>query len=156
MTPFHTQNKKNSGRAGAICGSLLGLLFLVAAAVLLSGGCSAKTPEVKFKIKSDKITNEGQPVYILIRTISGSEFVTDDYDSIAALFHSQPTDESILSTEFVIPGKTKKIIIKKPDGKDIGVYGMFTNPQAQWKLLIQEPLEKKYVIVLGNNDIQLD
>ena len=140
----------------AIRGTFLGLMFILACMVMVTSGCSSKTPEVSFKIKSQRMANEGQPVYILVRTINGSEFVTDDYDSIAALFHAYPTDESILSTEFIIPGKTKKFTVTKPDGKDIGVYCMFTKPEAQWKLLLQKPLDKKYVIVLENNEVQLD
>jgi hypothetical protein len=107
-------------------------------------------------VKSEKIVNDGQPVYLLVRTISGSEFVTDDYDTIAALFHAYPTDESIVSTEFIIPGATKKFVIAKPDDKDLGVYCMFTKPDAQWKLLLQKPLQKKYVIILENNEIKFD
>ena len=132
------------------------LSLLVALLLFLGTGCSSKTPTVQFKVKSQKITNEGQPVYLLVRTIDGSEFVTDDYDTIAALFHTIPTDESIVSTEFIIPGKTKKFVISKPDNKDLGVYCMFTKPNAQWKLLIQKPLKKKYVILLESNEIQFD
>lgn len=130
--------------------------ILVALLVLLGAGCGAKAPTVQFKVKSDKVVNDGQPVYLLVRTIDGSEFVTDDYDAIAALFHAYPTDGSIVSTEFIIPGKTKKFVISKPDNKDLGVYCMFTKPEAQWKLLIQKPLNKKYVILLENNEIQFD
>ncbi|MEH0021071.1 MAG: hypothetical protein V6Z89_15565 [Desulfobacter sp.] len=130
--------------------------LFVALFMLFNTGCSSKAPTIKFKVKSDKVVNDGQPVYLLIRTISGSEFVTDDYDTIAALFHAYPTDESIVSTEFIIPGDTKKFVIAKPDDKDLGVYCMFTKPDAQWKLLLQKPLDKKYVILLENNEVRFD
>ncbi|WP_035240853.1 hypothetical protein [Desulfobacter vibrioformis] len=119
-------------------------------------GCSSKVPTIKFKVTSEKITNEGQPVYLLIRTLKGSEFVTDDYDTIAALVHASPTDDSIVSTEFIIPGRTRKLTVSKPDDKDLGVYCLFTKPDAQWKLLLQKPLKKKYVIRLENNAIRFD
>ncbi|MCG8635725.1 MAG: hypothetical protein MI863_17950 [Desulfobacterales bacterium] len=138
-------------------GIRLGLCVLIICAGLsLMTGCSSKAPTINFKVKSNKIVNDGQPVYLLVRTISGSEFVTDDYDAIAALFHAYPTDESIVSTEFIIPGDTKKFVIAKPDDKDLGVYCMFTKPDAQWKLLLQKPLQKKYVIILENNEIKFD
>ena len=132
------------------------LSILMALLLLMGTGCSSKSPTVQFKVKSEKLTNEGQPVYLLARTIDGSEFVTDDYDTIATLFHTIPTDTSIVSKEFIIPGNTKKFVISKPDNKDLGVYCMFTRPNAQWKLLIQKPLKKKYVILLDNNEIQFD
>ncbi len=72
------------------------VLILSFALMLVSTGCSSKAPTVSFKVKSKKIVNDGQPVYLLVRTISGSEFVTDDYDAIATLFHAYPTDESIV------------------------------------------------------------
>ena len=132
------------------------LSILMAVLLLLSTGCSSKSPTVKFRVKSEKHTNEGQPVYLLVRTIDGSEFVTDDYDTIATLFHTIPTDASIVSKEFIIPGDTKKFVISKPDNKDLGVYCMFTRPNAQWKLLIQKPLKKKYVLLLENNEVRFD
>ncbi len=143
-------------KSGIRSGLYLCVLILSIILMLVSTGCSSKAPTVSFKVKSKKIVNEGQPVYLLVRTISGSEFVTDDYDTIAALFHAYPTDESIVSTEFLIPGDTKKFVIAKPDDKDLGVYCMFTKPDAQWKLLLQKPLQKKYVIILENNEIKLD
>jgi len=131
-----------------VCVLLLGF-------VTISSGCGKKVPVIKFKIKSDVSVNNGQPVYLIIRTINGPEFVTDDYQAIADLFNASPFNNTVISSEFIIPGDTKKFIVKKPDDKNLGIYCMFTKPDGQWKVLIQKPLEKKYVIYLENNELQI-
>ena len=130
------------------------VFFLVCSLGLI--GCFNKVPVIKFKIKSDNSANNGQPVYLLIRTINGPEFVTDDYQTIVNLFNKSPLNNSVISTDYIVPGETKKIIVKKPDDSNIAVYCMFTHPENQWKVLIQKPLEKKYVIQLDNNTLQLN
>ncbi len=131
------------------------VFFLSFGLMFISSGCATNGPVIKFKVTSNLSVNEGQPVYLLIRTINGPEFVTDDYQAIANLFNASPFNNTVISTEFIIPGDTKKFIITKPDDKSLGVYCMFTKPDGQWKVLIQKPLEKKYVIVLENNELQL-
>lgn len=133
---------------------ILVVFFLVCGLGLT--GCGKKVPVIKFKVKSNDSVNGGQPVYLLIRTINGPEFVTDDYQTIVDFFNESPMNNTVISTEFIIPGGTKKFTVKKPDDSNIAVYCMFTNPENQWKILIQKPLEKKYVIRLDNNALQLD
>lgn len=132
------------------------VVFSMILLMSVSLGCSKKVPMIKFKVKSKKSANQGQPVYLMIRSINGPEFVTDDYDTIARLFNATPMDESIIASEFIIPGNTKKFKVKKPDDKHLGVYCMFTKPEAQWKILLQKPLGKKYTLYLIENDMQLD
>jgi hypothetical protein len=122
---------------------------------LVFWGCGTKIPVIKFKVSSDVSVNDGQPVYLLIRTINGPEFVTDDYETIADLFNATPFNNTVISSEFIIPGDSKKFVIKKPDDKNLGIYCMFTKPNGQWKVLIQKPLEKKYGIVLENNELRI-
>jgi hypothetical protein len=131
------------------------VFFLMLCFVAISSGCGTKTPVIKFKVKSNSSVNEGQPVYLLIRTINGPEFVTDDYQTIVDLFNASPFNDTVISNEFIIPGDTKKFVVTKPDDKNLGVYCMFTKPDGQWKILIQKPLEKKYVIVLENNELKI-
>jgi hypothetical protein len=131
------------------------VFFLLFCFMFISFGCGTKVPVIKFKVKSNLSVNDGQPVYLLIRTINGPEFVTDDYQAIADLFNASPFNNTVISSEFIIPGDTKKFVVTKPDDKNLGIYCMFTKPDGQWKILIQKPLEKKYVIVLENNELKI-
>ena len=131
------------------------MFFLSFAFMLTSFGCGTKIPVIKFKVKSNLSVNDGQPVYLLIRSINGPEFVTDDYQAIVDLFNASPFNNTVISSEFIIPGDTKKFVVKKPDDKSLGIYCMFTKPDGQWKVLIQKPLGKKYVIILENNELQI-
>ena len=131
------------------------VFLLLAGFVTISSGCGTKIPVIKFKVKSEASVNQGQPVFLLIRTINGPEFVTDDYQAIADMFNASPFNATVISSEFIIPGDTKKFKIKKPDDKSIGIYCMFTKPDGQWKVLVQKPLEKNYTIYLENNELRI-
>ena len=131
------------------------VVFLIVCGLGLSG-CGKKVPVIKFKVKADESANGGQPVYLLIRTINGPEFIADDYQTIVGFFSESPLNDTVISTKFIIPGDTKKFTVKKPDDSNIAVYCMFTNPEDQWKILIQKPLGKKYVLRLDNNAVELD
>ncbi len=139
----------------ALTSKIVLLVLLLVCTVGLMG-CGKKVPVIHFKVKSNNSVNGGQPVYLLIRTINGPEFVTDDYQTIVDFFNESPLNNTVISTDFIIPGGTKKITVKKPDDRDIAVYCMFTNPEDQWKVLIQKPLEKKYVIRLDNNALLVE
>ncbi|MBU1341196.1 MAG: hypothetical protein KKE44_14820 [Proteobacteria bacterium] len=117
-------------------------------------GCGAKKPILKFVVKADESTNNGQPVYLVVRTVNSSNFVTEDYQSVAGIVMLNPPDETVISTNLILPGENTDIEFDKPDNRSIAVYCMFTNPE-QWKVFMQKPLEKKYKFILENNSIFL-
>jgi hypothetical protein len=116
--------------------------------------CGGKKPVLTFTVNADETSNKGQPVYLVVRTVNSSDFVTQDYQSIAGMVMLNPPDETIISTNLILPGKKTKIEFDKPDNRSLAVYCMFTDP-AQWKVFMQKPLEKKYKFILEDNSIFL-
>ncbi len=116
--------------------------------------CSGKKPVLTLTINADETANQGQPVYLVVRTVNSSDFVTQDYQSVAGMIMLNPPDETIISTNLILPGKKIKIKFDKPDNRSLAVYCMFTDP-AQWKVFMQKPLEKKYKFILEDNSLFL-
>ena len=117
-------------------------------------GCGGKKPLLTLTVKADETANKGQPVYLVVRTVNSSDFITQDYQSVAGMVMVNPPDETVISTNLILPGKKTKIKFDKPDNRSIAVYCMFTDPK-QWKLFMEKPLKKKYKIILDNNSIHL-
>ena len=121
--------------------------------LMLCSGCGgAKIPMMDLVVTADKTSNNGQPVYLVVRTVNSSDFVSEDYQSVAGMVMRNPPDKTVLSTNLILPGKKTDIKFTKPDNRSIAVYCMFTKP-GQWKLFMQKPLGKKYKFILKKNTI---
>ncbi len=124
--------------------------------LLIGIGCGAKQPVLKFQVKSDETVNNGQPVYIVIRTVTPSDFVSQDYQSVASMVMQNPPDKTVVFTQLILPDRKIKFKVNKPDNQSLAVYCMFTEPDpAQWKVFLQKPLEKKYKFILEENNLLL-
>lgn len=130
------------------------VLVFIALALLLCTGCGAKKPTMKFSVKADETSNYGQPVYLVVRTVNSSDFVSQDYQSVADLIMQNPPDETVLLTQLILPDRKTKFKIDKPDNRSLAVYCMFTDPD-QWKVFLEKPLDKKYTFILENNNVSL-
>ncbi len=127
---------------------------LIACVVCISGCGGKKIPMMELVVTADKTANNGQPVYLLVRTVNSSDFVSEDYQSVAGMVMRNPPDKTVLSTNLILPGKKTEIKFTKPDNRSIGVYCMFTKP-GQWKMFMQKPLKKKYKLILKKDDISM-
>lgn len=130
------------------------VVVLLAFAFLLGTGCGAKKPVMKFSVKADETSNNGQPVYMVVRTVNSSDFVSEDYQSVADLIMKNPPDQTVLLTQLILPDRKTKFKIDKPDNRSLAVYCMFTDPD-QWKVFLDKPLEKKYTFILENSNVTL-
>jgi hypothetical protein len=133
--------------------------LVVFAMILMAGmlyGCSkgaVKKELITFKIKPDRTINDERPVYLLIRKVNKTEFLTESYNTIADTAFANPPDESVLARLVLLPGQNEKISFTKPDKADLGVYVLFASPGDQWKLLLEKPLKSEYSINLKNNEL---
>ena len=94
-------------------------------------------------------TNGGRTYYVVIRSTTDTEFLTDDYESISEFVASKQKDKSILKTVLVWPGRTKEIRFKANGEQTIGVYLLITNPKGDWKALIPSPLYHHYALTVS-------
>ncbi len=144
ITPVLIDIRHNSG------GFCICIIILIC---MFCSGCGGKKiPMVELSVTADKTSNNGQPVYLVVRTVNSTDFVSEDYQSVAGMIMRNPPAKTVLSTNFILPGKKKKIEFTKPDNRSIAVYCMFTKPD-QWKMFLQKPLKKKYKLILKKNSI---
>jgi len=110
-----------------------------------------QTPKITFTIKSDFETNYAQPFYLLFRTVNEQQFVTESYQDVAKIVFASPPDASVLGNHAVVPGEKEEMDIDKPMKDSVGVYGLFTEPSKQWKVMLSSPLDSEYVIAFKKN-----
>lgn len=133
--------------------------LLLFAMVLMAGmfyGCgkgTVKKEMITFQIMPDRTINDEQPVYILIRKVNKTEFLTENYNGIADTVFANPPDESVLARLMLLPGQNEKISVTKPDKDDLGVYAFFARPGDQWKLLLEKPLKSAYKLNVKYNEL---
>ena len=127
-------------------------------------GCAGKEPvpvanpleEITLSIESDADANDGQPLGMMIREVNSKRFLTDGYDEIAGMAHTDPRDENLLEWCMLLPGKNEEIKIVKPSKSDIGIYCLFTQPGENWRLMLKSPLGDRYKIMVRKNSLEYE
>ena len=108
-------------------------------------GCKAKgeavTPDKGVKlpivVRASVDSNDGRPVYIVVRIVDEQGFIEDSYAKVAALV-VEP-DESVLATMLVFPGTVAYRVLELEAAPEmIGVYGLFSVVEdGNWKMLFE-------------------
>ena len=124
--------------------------ILLAGILFGSSGCFFK--HITLTVRSDVDANNGQPVYLLVRSVTAKEFLTESYQDIAGKVFVD-TDPSILAYQVILPGQKQKIKIEEPGDAPLGVYCLFTEPSDQWKMMLPQPLHFRYQITLEEDRI---
>ena len=127
---------------------------LMAFLLLLAGCLQTKNEdEVTFLIKTTKMTNQGTPLYVVIKETNMAQFLTQYYHQIAAQSFWKEDDATTLVKKVLVPGTTNKITLASP-GKDksLGVYFLFTKPGESWKYILNKPKSEKVKILLGETE----
>ncbi len=129
-------------------------LAFAAALASLTGCYEAKNEdEVTFLIKTTKETNQGTPLYVVLRETNMAQFLTQDYHEIAAQSFWKEESEPGTVKMVLIPGSTNKITLPSPGkNKSVGVYFLFTNPGESWKYILDKPKAEKVKILLGERE----
>lgn len=112
-----------------------------------------KGDEVTFLIKTTKETNQGTPLYVVLKETNMAQFLTQDYHEIAAQSFWKEEDGAGAVKMVLVPGSTNKVTLPAP-GKDksVGVYFLFTNPGESWKYILDKPKAEKVKILLGERE----
>ncbi len=108
-------------------------------------GCKAKgeavTPDEGVKlpivVRASADSNDGRPVYVVVRIVDEQGFIEDSYAKVAALV-VEP-DESVLATLLVFPGTVAYRELELEAAPEmLGVYGLFSVVEdGNWKLLVE-------------------
>lgn len=111
--------------------------------------------EMTLSVTTTAQTNRGTPLYAVVCEVDDTQFLTEDYDAIAAkAFASQP-EASTLARQVLFPDKEdQEIIVPLPqEGKSLAIYFLFTEPGERWKMIFRPPVSSSVSLDLGDNQI---
>ncbi len=112
--------------------------------------------KVLLKIKTDETANAGRSFYLaVIKVKDERKFAVESYQEVLDRVLNSEGDESLLALRIMLPGKKEKIYIYTQKFQPIAIYAFFTEPSPYWKLLLKEPLKKKYKIIVEGNRLRL-
>ena len=126
---------------------LCGLVLLVAGAPT---GCASS---IKFTVRSSEATNNGTPVYFVVRKVDGHTFLAEPYNAVAEKVFQQPVDPSILERKPVFPGQEVVVRLEQVQEGQLGLYFLFSTPEGNWRYPLQQPVPEEIIIELGKNQI---
>ncbi len=103
----------------------------------------APTKGVKLPIvvRASADSNDGRPLYVVVRVVDEQGFIEDSYAAVSALV-VEP-DESVLATILVFPGTVayEELELEAPP-ETLGVYALFSVvEEGKWKLLLEGPTQ---------------
>jgi hypothetical protein len=122
---------------------------LVTAVVV--GSCGS--PSLTVNIKAPAGTNQGRPLYMLVRTVSKTT-MTEGYADVAAKVITP--DDSVLQTVVIYPSRTKQVKVPLPPEQAVAVSFLFTTPNGAWQALLDVPVPKTVDIELQESRIRTD
>ena len=119
----------------------------------LAALCVACAPShIQMIVRTAPTANRGLPMYLVIRTVDETKYLTESYSSIADKI-TEP-DQSIVRTVEVFPGRETIFNVKLGAGQPLGMYFLFTDPGIHWRTLLEPPFGGKCMIRVEGNEIQ--
>jgi len=145
------ENKKKHGT------HMKRMRFVIIAMLVLSVagvGCARKR-YAYVHMTSYPDSNNGRPVYVMVREVNKSNFLVDYYGDIAELIYADKDkkDESVLGWVMVKPGEKTELKVRRNEGAELAFYGLFTEPGDNWKVWVSAPLKKSYRVYVGKNNL---
>ena len=123
------------------------------AILLLSGLLFGCTSTSRVYVRSTSQTNDGNTLYMMVRSADRAT-AAENYQDVAAKLFSEPPDPSVLSSQPLFPGNSASITLEDSAKKDVVIYFFFTSPGANWRLPLPKPLPAEVYIDLGPNQIE--
>jgi predicted component of type VI protein secretion system len=134
---------------------------LCAALLLIAAGCGkrkttsrAKAPDLTIRVSTDKATNEGRPLHMLVRVVELKTFVEESYATVAPQVVAP--DDSVLGQSVIYPGREAVVGLDLPaleERQSIAVYFLFTEPETPWKLRLSDTSTGRVDVTLGERRI---
>lgn len=122
-------------------------------AALLLMGCASN--QLRLSVKSPPGTNDGRPMYMLVRRMEDpKQYASEAYSEVAAKVGSP--DAAVLQTAVIYPGTIQRFQVKVPKESAVAVSFLFTAPDGNWQTLITPPLASSVEIELTVSRILRD
>ena len=114
-----------------------------------------KEPPLHLEITAGKDTNQGGPLYVVVRKLEQAGFLADDYDQIADRLFVEPRDPSVLRKAIVRPGNVTTVEAEPElaDGEILGIYFMLSVPGDAWRIAVLDKKIRRVNITLGAKGI---
>lgn len=107
-------------------------------AALLASGCGS--PHLTVNVRSTAGTNQGRPLYMVVRTVDSKKYLSETYSDVAAKVVAP--DDSVIETAVVYPGGEKSLRMKIPEETSVAVSFLFTAPDGAWQALLDAPVPR--------------
>jgi len=147
--------------------ALAAMLAMLAtlAMVSLGGGCSSAAravrgppppPPFRIEIRAARDSNQGGPLFVVVRKTDRAGFLAEDYDAIADGVFAEPRDPAVLRRAIVRPGQVMTLEVPRAEGDSeiLGVYFLFATPGEDWRLAIADTHVAGVRVVLGASGVE--
>lgn len=114
------------------------------AALCLLAACQPST--LHLSVKAPSGTNQGRPLYMLVRKVDPKQFAIESYGEVSARVF-QP-DADVLLSALIYPGTLQRLKVPLPDNAPVAVSFLFTAPDGTWQQFVNAPAP-------GSLDIEL-
>jgi hypothetical protein len=121
-------------------------------AAVLGGGCFA--PHLTVNVKAPPGTNQGRPLYMVIRSVVPKTYLAEGYADVAAKVITP--DESVLQTAVIYPSRSRQVRVPVPPEKAVAISFLFTTPNGAWQALLDMPVPDSIDIELQESRIRTD
>lgn len=127
-------------------------LFVV---LMMFYGCSNsfQSNEITIGIKTNENINGGTPFYVIVKEVNTEKFLQDQYDDIANELTQNTNSKEIITKKLVLPGQALKLNLSDTKDKLYGAYFLFTEPDREWKFLINSESTECLDIILEEKSI---
>ncbi|HRI50965.1 MAG TPA: hypothetical protein PLW65_12340 [Pseudomonadota bacterium] len=113
-------------------------------------GCASCIPGyLRIGIQTTPATNEGTPLYMLVRAVEPKQHASQSYTEVANLLEAP--DGSVVRTQLLYPGRSYRFYLKPPAKGSLGLYFLFTSPEGTWSLLQSPPFPLSLQLALGRS-----
>ncbi|MBU8899474.1 hypothetical protein DRW03_28690 [Corallococcus sp. H22C18031201] len=129
-------------------------LGIAAGLLLMLGSAGCATPHLTVNVKAPPGTNQGRPLYMVIRSVVTKTYLSEGYGDVAAKVITP--DESVLQTAVVYPSRLTRVRVKLPPEKAVAVSFLFTTPNGAWQALLDTPVPDSIDIELQESRIRTD
>lgn len=129
-------------------GLLLRLLMMGATAAT-AVGCASTS---RVYVRSTAQTNDGNTLYMMVRTTDRA-VASENYQDVSAKLFAEPPDPSVVASQPIFPGNAASITLEESK-KDVVIYFFFTDYGPNWRLPLPKPLPAEVFIDLGPRQIE--
>lgn len=117
---------------------------------LLLMACQPST--LQLRIKAPPGTNQGRPLYMLVRKVDPKQYAVESYVDVSARILQD--DPNVVHSEVIYPGTLRRLQVKAPSDSPLAVSFLFTAPDGKWQELLGTPLPPSLDVELHEGRIQ--